>query len=216
MLKSYEAIQVSEEDIRRIVRNQLLSQKMEEVVLAELGVAPEQEMIWARHILVEDEAKAQEVLAKLKAGEDWTKLAAEYSTDTSNKDSGGDLGWFYRGVMVPEFENAAFALKEIGEVSQPIKTQFGFHVIQLLGRETRRLSEVEWERYREEQFQKWLSELRATAKIEIDESWPNRVPSIPAIPQEVRRAIDALSSTQSQPVPQPTIAETTPLVTATP
>ncbi len=208
LLKNYqEDIQLGEEDIRKIVYNQLLYEKMQEIILNELGITQEQEVIWARHILVDDEATAQEVLSKLQAGEDWTKLAAEYSTDTSNKDNGGDLGWFNRGVMVPEFEDAAFALKEIGEISQPIQTQFGFHIIQLLGRERRRLSESEWEQFKAEEFQKWLFDLRASANIEIDNTWQNRVPLEPQIPPEIQQAISALSSLQAQPaqenIPQP-------------
>ncbi|GAB4468955.1 MAG: hypothetical protein Kow0088_00530 [Anaerolineales bacterium] len=206
LLKNYEQdIQLNEEDIRNIVRNQLLYEKMQDIILTELGITREQEVIWARHILVADEATAQEVLNKLNAGEDWTKLAAEYSTDTSNKDNGGDLGWFYRGMMVPEFENAAFALKEIGEISAPVQTQFGFHIIQLLGRERRQLSESEWEQFKSSQFQKWLSDLRENAKIDIDETWQNRVPSEPAIPEDIQQAIAAMTATQNQPIIQPTV-----------
>ncbi|PWH16035.1 MAG: hypothetical protein DDG59_10285 [Anaerolineae bacterium] len=216
LLKNYqEDIQLSEEDLRNIVRNQLLYEKMQEAILAELGIFQEQEVIWARHILVNDETTAQEVLSKLKAGEDWTSLAAEYSQDTSNKDSGGDLGWFHRGTMVAEFENAAFSLKEIGEISQPVQTQFGFHIIQLLGRETRRLSDSEWEQFKASEFQKWISGLRESAKIEIDETWKNRVASEPAIPQEVQQAIASLSMTLNQPMQQPT-TQPTPEGTPTP
>lgn len=206
LLKNYqEDIQLSEQDVRNIVRNQLLFEKMQDIILSELGVTQEQEVIWARHILVEDEATAQEVLKRLNAGEDWTSLAAEYSTDTSNKDNGGDLGWFYRGMMVAEFENAAFALKQIGEISQPVQTQFGFHLIQLLGRETRPLLDSEWEQVQTAEFQKWLTDLRASAKIEIDETWRNRVPEEPPVPQDILQAITALLSAQNQPVVQPTI-----------
>ena len=75
-------------------------------------------------------AKAEEVLAKLRAGGDFNALAKEHSVDTSNKDRGGDLGWFGRGMMVKPFEDAAFALKP-GELSGIVETQFGYHIIKL-------------------------------------------------------------------------------------
>ncbi|HEV2799352.1 MAG TPA: peptidylprolyl isomerase [Pyrinomonadaceae bacterium] len=75
-------------------------------------------------------AKAEEVLAKLRAGGDFAALAKEHSGDPSNKDNGGDLGWFGRGVMVKPFEDAAFALKP-GELSGIVETQFGYHIIKL-------------------------------------------------------------------------------------
>ena len=80
-------------------------------------------------------AKAEEVLAKLRAGGDFAALAKENSADPSNKDKGGDLGWFGRGMMVKPFEDAAFALKP-GELSGIVETQFGYHIIKLDERRT--------------------------------------------------------------------------------
>ena len=84
----------------------------------------------AQHILVEKKVTADQVISLINKGKSFEDLAKEYSIDTGSKDSGGDLGFFGIGVMVPEFETAVFAMKE-GEVSGPIKSEFGFHVIKL-------------------------------------------------------------------------------------
>ena len=89
----------------------------------------------ARHILVADEATAKEVKAKLDAGEDFAELVTQYSTDTGSVGSGGDLGYFPRGVMVAEFEEAAFT-QPIGEIGEPVQSSFGYHIIKVEDRQT--------------------------------------------------------------------------------
>jgi foldase protein PrsA len=85
--------------------------------------------VQASHILVEDEKTAKEIKARLDKGEKFEDLAKEASKDPSGQ-NGGDLGWFGEGQMVPEFEKAAFALKE-GQVSEPVKSEFGYHIIKV-------------------------------------------------------------------------------------
>jgi peptidyl-prolyl cis-trans isomerase C len=87
--------------------------------------------IKASHILVKSEKEAKDILAKLKAGGKFEELAKKYSVDSAGP-KGGDLGWFSKGSMVPEFEKVAFGLKE-GEMSGVVKTNFGFHIIKVTG-----------------------------------------------------------------------------------
>ncbi len=118
--------------------------------------------IKARHILVADEAKAKEIKAKLDAGEDFAKLAKENSTDTQSAQQGGDLGWFGAGKMVPPFEEAAYALK-VNEISQPVQSDFGYHIIQVTEKkEAKPFEEVKDEM--KEQYK--LSILNDSAKVQ--------------------------------------------------
>lgn len=94
------------------------------------------EQVRIRHILIEGkdekaQAKAQELLAALRSGANFAELAKQNSIDKGTADKGGDLGFFTRGRMVPEFESAAFAMKKAGDVSDIVATQFGLHILQL-------------------------------------------------------------------------------------
>jgi peptidyl-prolyl cis-trans isomerase C len=96
---------------------------------------PGVEEIHARHILVATQAQAQAIIKQLDQGADFAKLAQKYSTDPGSV-NGGDLGWFKKTDMVPEFADAAFAMKD-GQITQtPVHSQFGWHVIQVLGHRT--------------------------------------------------------------------------------
>jgi peptidyl-prolyl cis-trans isomerase C len=96
---------------------------------------PGVEEVHARHILVATQAKAESIIKQLDNGADFAKLAKQYSTDPGSA-NGGDLGWFKKTDMVPDFANAAFTMKD-GQITQtPVHTQFGWHVIQVLGHRT--------------------------------------------------------------------------------
>ncbi|WP_394691742.1 peptidylprolyl isomerase [Hoeflea sp.] len=96
----------------------------------EVAATPPEEEISARHILVETEEEAKALIAELDAGKDFAELAKEKSTGPS-AGNGGDLGYFTKGRMVPEFEAAAFALEKGQYAKEPVKTQFGWHVIKV-------------------------------------------------------------------------------------
>lgn len=99
------------------------------------SLTPEEE-VNARHILVEEEAQAKAVVERLKKGEDFAKVAGEISKDPGSGKEGGSLGWFSKERMVPEFAEAAFKLTK-GQLSEPVKSQFGWHVIKLEDRRTK-------------------------------------------------------------------------------
>jgi len=191
-------INFNDKDLRFVIESRLYREKVQDALLDELGVKPEEEQVWARHILVPDEATAKIVESRLADGEDWSALAALFSTDTSNKDSGGDLGWFGRGRMVAEFETAAFGLP-VGQISQPVQTSFGFHIIQVLGHELRPLSQSDYDTYRAKRFDEWLKAQREKATVEIRDIWQERVPTDPAFPAD----IDAFLSQVQQQFAQP-------------
>jgi peptidyl-prolyl cis-trans isomerase C len=102
----------------------------------QVGSAKAQEEVRARHILVDNEDLAKQLQERIGKGEDFVALAKEHSKDPGSKDDGGDLGYFSKGQMVPVFEETAFALKP-GQVSAPVKSQFGWHIVKVEDRRQR-------------------------------------------------------------------------------
>lgn len=150
---------IDETFIRDQIRSQLYMEEFQNMVMDELDIddtklkeyydknmeAYRDLQIKASHILLETEEDAKDVLDKVQKGEDFAELAKKYSTGPSAP-QGGDLGYFSKGMMVPEFEEAALALK-VGEVSEPVKTKFGYHIIKVMDRkeEMRAFEEVKEE-----------------------------------------------------------------------
>jgi foldase protein PrsA len=144
----------------------------------------------ARHILVADPKTAQTVLAKLKAGGSWDALAKQYSTDPSTKDKGGELGWFGRGQMVPQFQDAAFAAK-VGQIVGPVKSPFGYHIIQVeekrpatkatLAAVQGQIRDQLTQQQESAQVPTFLNQLRSTASIQInDDRYKDLFPPLPS------------------------------------
>ncbi len=190
MLADYFNGDISKDVLTRFVKTALLEEKLFDHELE--GRTFEAEMVNARHILVEDEATAKEILEKLNAGEDWNALTSEYSLDTTNKDNGGALDWFPRGMMVQEFEDAAFAL-EPGKISEPVKTTFGYHIIAVDGKEVRPLTDDALAAAQSEVYTEWTEGLLNKYKHAVNEDILKAVvPDTPVfVPAEAE--IEALS-----------------------
>lgn len=138
---------MSEREFRELIRDQLLREKVRRDVLVQ---------VQPKHILIRDENKAKEILEQVKKEPaKFDELAKQHSEDTANRDKGGDLGFVPRGLLDKSFEEVVFKLKK-GELAQePVKTQFGFHIVQVVDRK----GEVDMT------YQDFITELRKNKKI---------------------------------------------------
>ena len=148
---------LTEDELRYWIAEPLaLRAKLDEQLQAQIATSSAQ--VRARHILVETEETAKQVIDRLGKGEDFAALAQELSTDNGSKDKGGELGWFPRGAMVKEFEDAAFSLAPGTRVSEPVKSQYGFHIIELEESDPNRpLSEESLAQLKRAALSKWLT-----------------------------------------------------------
>lgn len=138
----------------------------------EVAATPPEEEVKARHILVKTEEEAKKIIADLDAGKDFLELA-KLSSDGPSAEQGGDLGYFTKGRMVPEFEAVAFTLKPGEHTKTPVKTQFGFHVIKVDDRRPAAAPPLEQvaDQVRQvllrERYAALLDEARAAAEVEV-------------------------------------------------
>jgi len=161
--QSLEGMGTTYDDFRQMLLDQLLSEAVYSAVTA--SISPVAEQVHARHVLLPTREQAEEVLARLQAGEDFAYLAREYSEDISSRENGGDVGFFPRGVMPPEVEEVAFSM-EVGETSEIVETEFGFHIVQVLEREEREIAVEVFENLRQQVFMQWLQDRREAATID--------------------------------------------------
>ncbi|MEE8638724.1 MAG: peptidylprolyl isomerase [Candidatus Margulisiibacteriota bacterium] len=159
---------------KEMIRDEMLVQKMVAKIRGAVKVTPDDlREVKASHILLTTEARASEILERVKSGGDFAVLARKHSNDPGSASKGGDLGYFTTGSMAEPFEKAAFALK-VGEVSQVVKTQFGYHIITVTDARLKKISGEEKDiekaalaEKQEKAFRKWFSELKSKAKVEI-------------------------------------------------
>ena len=159
--------------IASMARSQITEAKLRQAYDQYAKDAPKTEEVHARHILVSSEQEAKDIIDQLKKGADFATLAKDKTTDPSGKSNGGDLGYFTKQDMVPEFANAAFAMKP-GDVSQtPVKTQFGWHVIKVEDKRAGKAGTYKQvapeiaEQMTQQIVAAKLQELRGQAKIEV-------------------------------------------------
>lgn len=195
-VSSLEGTGYTRNDLRDLIRRQMLKQKVYDAITADVATTSEQ--IWVRHILVPDLTIAEVVLERLNAGEDFAALAQELSQDEGSKNNGGQYDWFSRGTMVVPFEEVAFNL-EIGEISEPVKTDYGYHVIQLLGKEERPVVEDQLQNVKDQAYQDWLDQAKTEANVVLeDETWRAVVPDEPVVPAEVNAILNQVMQQQQQ------------------
>ncbi|MEK7442748.1 MAG: peptidylprolyl isomerase [Chloroflexota bacterium] len=166
-------------DLRRLIETNLLRKKLQDDIAKDTPRDTVEAK--SRHILVADEATAKSIIERLQKGEDFAKLAAQLSTDTSNKDEGGDLGTQQPGVFVPEFDQVIFSAS-IGLYPTPVKTTFGYHVIEVISRAPRKLTDDEYGQKQGETFAKWLSEQRNNTSLVTEyDRWKAVIPNTPTV-----------------------------------
>lgn len=187
--KEKETASFIEEMKRRIVVDRFFKKEVDEKVSVTAeevkkfytenpGEAKSPDEVRASHILLKTREEAEMVRKKIKAGSKFEDLAKRYSIDPGSKDRGGDLGYFQKGMMVPEFDTAAFKLK-VGEVSDIVETRFGYHLIKVTGRKegkkkvfedvSKELEKRLLTKKRKDRFDTLVAELKSKAKITINE-----------------------------------------------
>ena len=165
-------------DYQSLFEAQLLKEKLQEAITADVPRTEQQ--IWARHILVSDINIALLIIERLKNDVDFASLAVEYSEDSGSAVNGGDLSWFGAGAMVPEFETAVFALEKPGDYTlAPVKSDYGYHIIQLIAKQDRPLSPDQYDAAKNTAFSDWLTAAREEYGVETFDLWKEHVPSEP-------------------------------------
>jgi peptidyl-prolyl cis-trans isomerase C len=174
--ENLQAADVSQAAIEDFWERQAMRQAVTDAIVGELGMVT---FANARHILIETEDEANEIIAALDAGESFSLLATSRSLDTGSGSRGGELGWQPIDLYVPAFADA-IRTAEIGTIVGPVESDFGFHIIQVRAIEERELDDSQREQVRAARFGRWLEERRSaeeeTDHISINDNWPDFLP----------------------------------------
>lgn len=187
----------NEKDFRESIKVGLLEQKAAEATIHPTEkqlkdyykneIKPE---IKARHILVSSKSKAEDIKKQLDKGANFATLAKKYSTDTATASKGGDLGWFGAGEMDSDFEKAAYQLK-VNEISDPVKTSYGYHIIQVTGKKEKK----PYNEMKKEVLQKYKESKVTSAKIQSALKKELKAADIKVKDDDLKNTFDSLLGT---------------------
>lgn len=175
-LDSLSAFDISESDFIAYVEAQLLEDKLREQFQPEIEDKAEHVLI--QHIFTLEEEIAQEALEQLESGDVWDDIVLEYSQDPSSRESSGDLGWNTLNDLVALFGQmgiAAFSAPVI-EVVGPIESQQGWHILRVMDRQDREISQAAYQEAVDNAFEAWIAELTADAEITVEDEWLDHLP----------------------------------------
>jgi len=170
---------MSDADINNYFELQALRVKLQDAVATD--ITTKGQFVDSRHILVATEEEANDVIAALNAGESFADLAKSVSTDTGSGANGGELGWSPVTNYVKEFQDAV-KTADIGAIVGPIKSQFGYHIIQVRAREERELTKDQIDQAKSGAFSNWLKDYKESKKsvTPTNSIWANYVPTDPS------------------------------------
>lgn len=170
---------LTEKDLRNFLYYNLLYNKLYKELIKD--VATHGEQVWARQIVVANTTDAQTVVDALNKGNNWLVVNYQYTTDSNGKQSGGDMGWFPRGLETTEIETAAFSM-QVGEI-RVVQDVNGVHVLQLVGHEQDRpVASSVLQSIQSKVFNTWLSTAKNDAKVTTNDIWKTNVPMVPELP----------------------------------
>lgn len=180
-ITEFKSYGISEKTLRSVYEVEILRNKLMDEMAKDLSHTDTQVLL--RHILVPNEVAAATIEDHLKKGEDFATLAARFSKDTGSAANGGVYDWAPASNYVEEFKNAALT-QEIGVIGPPVKTTYGYHIIQVIGREELPITDDQFEQKKQTTFNDWVTKAHDEAAILTFDIWRDRVPTEPVLTQQ--------------------------------